>query len=195
MSSKITYVYQKERKGFGHAVFQCRDFTKDEPVLLLLGDMIYHSNTDKNCMEQMIDAYEKTGLPVVSMHNVKKAEVVHYGIMTGQWDNKEQTLLKITEMSEKPTVEYASDYLSVKTKDNNENYYAVFGQYILTKDVFDELASNIKNNKLERGEFQLTSALDQVREKKGLAGFVVNGTSFDVGLPEQYINTVSEFYK
>lgn len=195
LSSKITYVYQKERKGFGHAVFQCRDFTKDEPVLLLLGDMIYHSNTDKNCMEQMIDAYEKTGLPVVSMHNVKKAEVVHYGIMTGQWDNEEQTLLKITEMSEKPTVEYASDYLSVKTKDNNENYYAVFGQYILTKDVFDELASNIKNNKLERGEFQLTSALDQVREKKGLAGFVVNGTSFDVGLPEQYINTVSEFYK
>ena len=113
LSSKITYVYQKERKGFGHAVFQCRDFTNGEPVLLLLGDMIYHSNTDKNCMEQMIDAYEQTGLSVVSMHTVKKEEVVHYGIMTGRWEDPKQSILKISEMSEKPTVEYASDYLAV----------------------------------------------------------------------------------
>ena len=40
MRQHITYVYQKERKGFGHAVYQCRDFTNDEPVLLLLGDMV-----------------------------------------------------------------------------------------------------------------------------------------------------------
>lgn len=48
---------------------------------------------------------------------------------------------------------------------------------------------------MERGEFQLTSALDQVREKSGLMGYVVDGTSYDVGLPEQYIKTVEAFYK
>ena len=195
IKNKITYVYQKERKGFGHAVYQCREFTEGEPVLLLLGDMIYHSNQDKNCMEQMIDSYEKTGLSTVSMHTVPKEDVVHYGIMTGQWENKEQTILKISQMSEKPTVDYAKEFLSVKTKNNNENYYAVFGQYILTNEVFAELEANIKNNKLERGEFQLTSALDQVREKHGLMGFVVDGTSYDIGLPEQYIKTVENFYK
>lgn len=98
-------------------------------------------------------------------------------------------------MSEKPTVDYAKEFLSVKTKNNNENYYAVFGQYVLTKEVFAELEENIKNNKLERGEFQLTSALDQVREKHGLMGFVVDGTSYDIGLPDQYIKTVENFYK
>ena len=195
IKNKITYVYQKERKGFGHAVYQCREFTEGEPVLLLLGDMIYHSNQDKNCMEQMIDSYEKTGLSTVSMHTVPKEDVVHYGIMTGQWENKEQTILKISQMSEKPTVDYAKEFLSVKTKNNNENYYAVFGQYVLTKEVFAELEDNIKNNKLERGEFQLTSALDQVREKHGLMGFVVDGTSYDIGLPDQYIKTVENFYK
>lgn len=40
---KITYIVQKERKGFGHAVYLCREFAGDEPVLLLLGDMIYRS--------------------------------------------------------------------------------------------------------------------------------------------------------
>ena len=96
-------------------------------------------------------------------------------------------------MCEKPAIEYAEDYLAVKTKACDENYYAVFGQYVLTKEVFDELENNIKNNKLERGEFQLTSALDQVREKSGLMGYVVDGTSYDVGLPEQYIKTVADF--
>lgn len=195
LRNKITYVYQKERKGFGHAVYQCREFTNDEPVLLLLGDMIYHSNTDENCMLQMIEAYEKSGLPVISMHAVLKADVVHYGIMTGQWEDKEQTLLKLTEIKEKPTVEYAEDYLKVHTKNNAENYYAVFGQYVLTKDVFDELEKNIAENKLENGEFQLTSALEQTREKLGMVGYVVNGKSYDVGLPEQYIKTVKEFWK
>ena len=195
LKDKISYVYQMERKGFGHAVYQCREFTKDEPVLLLLGDMVYHSNQDKNCMEQMIDSYEKTGLPVISMHTVDKNDVVHYGIMTGQWENSEENILKITQMVEKPSVQFAEDYLSVATKNQKENYYAVFGQYILTKEVFDELENNIKNNKLERGEFQLTSALDQTREKKGLVGFVVDGNSFDIGLPGEYIKTVEQFYK
>ena len=195
IGQKVTYVYQKERKGFGHAVYQCREFTKGEPVLLLLGDMIYRTNEDRNCMMQMIDAYEKIGTTVVSMHTVPKTDVVHYGIMHGEWENQEQTLLKIDEMAEKPTVEYAEDFLSVQTKKEKENYYAVFGQYILTKEVFQELEDNIANNKLERGEIQLTSALDQVREKYGMTGYVVNGRSFDVGLPEAYYQTMQDFRK
>lgn len=194
IKDKIVYVYQKERKGFGHAVYQCREYLKDEPVLLLLGDMIYHSNQEKNCMEQMIDCYEQTGLPVISMHPVDKEDVIHYGIMTGEWENKEQTILKISEMSEKPTVEYAQDNLSVKTKQKKDNYYAVFGQYILTKEIFWELEKNIKENKLERGEIQLTSAIDQTRAAIGVTGFVVDGQSFDIGLPDQYIKTVSSYH-
>ena len=195
LKNKITYVYQKERKGFGHAVYQCRDFTKDEPVLLLLGDMIYHSNQDKNCMEQMIDTYEITNLPVISMHTVPKIDVVHYGIMTGQWENKEENLLKITNIKEKPTVDYAQDFLNVPTKSSDENYYAVFGQYVLTKEVFVELKNNIDNNVTENGEIQLTSALEQVRKQIGLIGYVVDGKSYDIGIPDQYIKTIENFYK
>ena len=32
--------------------------------LLLLGDMIYHSYKNENCMTQMIQTYEKYGLPI-----------------------------------------------------------------------------------------------------------------------------------
>ena len=195
LKNKITYVVQKERLGFGHAVYQCRKFTQNEPVLLLLGDMIYKSNQNKNCMEQMIDVYEKSGFPVISMHCVQKKDVVHYGIMSGQWENKEQTILRLNNICEKPTVEYAEDYLKVANKKNPENYYAVFGQYILTKEVFSQLEKNIKENKLERGEIQLTTALAQVREATGMLGFLVDGKSYDIGLPEKYIETIGLYCK
>lgn len=195
VGEKVTYVYQKERKGFGHAVYQCREFVKDEPVLLLLGDMIYHSNRSENCMQQMIDAFEKTGRPIISMHNVNKQDVVHYGIMHGQWEDKEQTILKLDEIVEKPSVEYAEDYLKVKNKRCKENYYAVFGQYILTKEVFEALEKNMVDNKTQSGEIQLTDALEQARMRVGMAGYVVDGQSYDVGLPQMYINTISEYYK
>ena len=195
IGKKITYVYQRERKGFGHAVYQCKDFTKGEPVLLLLGDMIYTSSKPENCMTQMINAYEKYGLPVISLHKVEKNDVVHYGILHGSWEDDAQTVLKLDEIKEKPTVSYAEDYLSVKTKNDKENYYAVFGQYVLTSDVFDALKENIDNNFLENGEFQLTSALETVRSRTGMVGYVVAGKSFDVGLPDKYLETITTYGK
>jgi len=190
IGKKITYVVQKERKGFGHAVYQCREFTKDEPVLLLLGDMIYHSYKNENCMLQMIQIYEQYGLPIISMHKVPKNDVVHYGIMHGQWEDKEETVLKLDEIKEKPSIEYAEDYLAVKTKVSKDNYYAVFGQYVLTSDVFDALKENIDNNILENGEIQLTSALDTVRSRTGMIGYTVAGKSYDIGLPDKYLETM-----
>ena len=192
---KITYVYQKERKGFGHAVYQCREFTKGEPTLLLLGDMIYESYTSETCMKQLIDVYEKTGLPVISMHKVPLEEVVHYGIMHGVWENKEQTLLKLDAFCEKPSCEYAKEFLQMKNKTGKDNYYAVFGQYILTKEVFEVLEDDIKNNRTSSGEIQLTTALDRVRERIGMAGLVVDGKSYDIGLPEMYQRTLMSFGK
>lgn len=187
---KITYMIQKERRGFGHAVYQCREFTKDEPVLLLLGDMIYRSYRNENCMKQMVQTYEKYGLPIVSMHRIPKQDVVHYGIMHGQWEDTEESVLKLDELKEKPSVDYAEDYLGVKTKTSRENYYAVFGQYVLTKEVFEELEENIRNNVMENGEIQLTSALEAVRRRTGMIGFAVSGKSYDIGLPEKYVETM-----
>jgi len=193
IGKKITYVVQSERKGFGHAVYLCKDFANDDPVLLLLGDMIYRSNINENCMSQMINVYEKYRMPIISMHKIEKENVVHYGIMHGKWENKEETILKLDEIKEKPSVDYAEDYLSVSTKQEKENYYAVFGQYVLTKDIFDILKQNIDDNKLENGEIQLTSALEKVRSTTGTIGYVVSGKSYDVGLPDKYYATINSY--
>lgn len=191
--NRVTYIYQKDRKGFGHAVWLARKFSEGEPILLLLGDFLYRSNTVHNCCKQIMDAYKECGKTLVSIKEVALERVVHYGILHGIWDENE-TLMKVDTMVEKPTDDFAKEYLGVKNKRGERKYYATFGQYILTTEVFDELEKEIKSGLPSEGnEYGLTAALEKVREKDGMYGFVPNGKSYDIGLPDSYRRTMWEF--
>ena len=193
IGKKVTYIVQRERLGFGHAVFQCKGFTEHEPVLLLLGDMVYESYEEENCCKQIIDAFQNCGKTLVSIHEVQQEEVMHYGILHGQWENQRETLMKVDCMYEKPTQDYAREYLAVGNNRKEDKFYAVFGQYVLTPEVFDELEKNMKKGKTSVGEYQLTDALDTVREQYGMYGYKPNGKSYDCGLPEVYRETMWKF--
>lgn len=196
ISKKLRFVFQEEQKGFGHAVYQSRDFAAGEPVLLLLGDTIYQSNTNTACTRQLLDAYEQVGQPTVAVHAVALEEVVHYGIFSGVWENKEETILKLTAISEKPSCENARDYLAVSSRKQAENYYAAFGAYVITKDVYDRLGYAVEREIVnEKGEVELTDALDYVRKEKGMMAFIPDGRSYDIGNAAAYRKTVTEFGK
>lgn len=194
ISKKLRFVYQDEQKGFGHAVYQARNFASGEPVLLLLGDTIYQSNTSEPCTRQLLNAYAQFGLSMAAVHNVPLQNVTYYGIFSGVWENKEETVLKVTSIAEKPDCVQAKDFLSVSSRERAENYFAAFGAYVITKDVFDRLDYAVRNNIVnEKGEIELTDALAYVCDKKGLMAFVPDGESYDLGNAEAYRNTVSEF--
>jgi len=44
-------------------------------------------------------------------------------------------------------------------------------------------------------ELQLTPALDAVTKKFGAVGLAIDGTRYDIGMPEQYRRTVAEYGK
>lgn len=194
IAKKLRFVYQEEQKGFGHAVYQAMDFAGDEPVLLLLGDTIYQSDNHVPCTKQLIDAYEKYGQPMVAVHNVLCNEVIHYGIFSGTWENKEETVLKLTDIEEKPDPIHAKEFLSVASRSNPENYFAAFGSYILTKEVFERLDQAVKNNIVgKKGEVELTDALAYVCRTQGMMAYVTKGKSYDLGNAEAYRRAVTEF--
>jgi len=193
LGKKITYTCQNERLGFGHAVYQCQDFMKNEPVLLLLGDMLYESRVEKNCTTQLIAAYEQCGHAMVAIHPIGLEEVMHYGVIHGQWEDEVETLMKMEGIYEKPDKDYAREYLGTRHRNKQDKYYAVFGQYILTPEVFTQLEYNIRQDIKNGREFQLTDALETVREKYGMYAFVPKGKSYDMGLPESYRETVWEY--
>ena len=190
---RITYIIQRERKGFGHAVWLAKRFTEGDPVLLLLGDFVYRSETSESCSRQIIEAYKECGRTLVSITEVPLEKVVHYGILHGVWD-EDEILMKADRMVEKPTDDYAREYLGVKDARGEKRYYATFGQYVLTSDVFEELEKQINSGTPTEGkEYGLTEALDAVRQKSGLFGFVPKGKSFDIGLPDAYRRTMWEY--
>lgn len=194
IAKKLHFVFQDEQKGFGHAVYQAMEFAADEPVLLLLGDTIYQSNNSIPCTKQLVNAYEKYGQPIVAVHNVPLEDVIHYGIFSGTWEDKSETVLKLSDIAEKPDCMHAREFLSVSTRQNPENYYAAFGAYVITKDIFDRLDDAVKNDIVgAKGEVELTDALAYVCAKKGLMAFVPDGESFDLGNAEAYRYTVSHF--
>lgn len=116
LNRKLKFSVQKERRGFGHAVYQAKEHLGQEPVLLMLGDFIYKSNINLNCATQLIKSYQKSGGKLtVGIKPVELENVVHYGILTGTFDDKKSYMMRVTEMYEKPTVRYAQDHLVTQT--------------------------------------------------------------------------------
>ena len=198
IGKRLHYVYQREKRGFGHAVYQAVDFVRNEPVLLLLGDTLYRSTCNKPCALQLIEEYERYNQLMVSIHAVPLADVSHYGILSGVWEDKDETILTVNTMCEKPKASYAEEFLGVRDKDGKHSYYSVFGQYILTPEVFEQLDNDIKRADAEGDhtrEIELTTALDKVREQTGMMGVRLRGVMYDMGNPTALRNAVLNYPK
>ena len=196
IGKRLHYVYQREKRGFGHAVYQAAQFARNEPVMLLLGDTIYRSESNKPCALQLIEEYERYNSLMVSIHSNPLSEVSHYGILHGIWEDKEQSVLNVNVMQEKPKSSYAEEFLGVRNKDGEKEYYSVFGQYILTPEVFAQLHEDIMQREIDGdhvSEIELTSALEAVRQRSGMMGIRLKGRMYDMGNPSALSRCVKEY--
>jgi UTP-glucose-1-phosphate uridylyltransferase/mevalonate kinase len=188
---RVRFVTQTAQEGFGHAVYCARQALGDEPFLLMLGDHLYRADDGGSCARQVVEAYQRSGTNVVGLRRTPEEEIGSFGAATGVWIEANR-LLNVTAFAEKPTVDYARSSLRVPGFPDGE-YLTVFGQYVIKPALFAYLEEHIGNNVRERGEFQLTSALDRLRQEDGFQGLIVTGRRFDIGLPEHYLETLRTF--
>ena len=195
IGKRLHYVYQYEKRGFGHAVYQAANFARNEPVLLMLGDTLYHSLTNKPCALQLIEEYERYNSLIVGLYPVSLNDVSRFGIMTGVWEDKDERILNVSKVYEKPTSSYAEEFLSVRNSKGIREYCSVFGQYILTTEVFQQLHDDIKKADEEGStrEIELTSALEAVRSRVGMMGVKLYSQRFDMGNPKALIDTIAKY--
>jgi UTP-glucose-1-phosphate uridylyltransferase len=191
MGRHVTFVIQTAQEGFGHAVYCAREAVGDEPFLLMLGDHIYRSGSETTCAGQLLEAYQRHGQSLVGLRRTPEEQIGSFGTVTGVWLEGE-SLLGISAFAEKPTPDYARTNLRVPGFPEGE-YLTLFGQYIVKPKLFDFLKEHIENNVREHGEFQLTSTLDRLRQEDGFMGLVMDGTRFDIGRPEEYLETLVAF--
>jgi UTP-glucose-1-phosphate uridylyltransferase/mevalonate kinase len=188
---RVTFVAQPNQEGFGHAVYCAREAIGDEPFLLMLGDHLYRSSQEDSCAKQLLEAYKKHGINVLGLRRTPEDQIANFGTVAGVW-LEEDRLLNVTEFAEKPTLDYARNNLLVPGISGDE-YLTVFGLYIINPQLFDYLEEHIAHNVRERGEFQLTSALDRLRQEDGFLGLIMEGRRYDIGLPQYYLDTLQTF--
>ncbi len=151
----------------------------------MLGDHLFHSNTNIPCITQLINVYEQSESLTIGLFELSLNDVPNYGI--AKIKDETPNRLHLSALIEKPSKDHAASELAYKGK-----YYGMF-TYIITPQVYEELSKNLSSYDPNHGELDLTPALDAVVRNHGAAGVILNGTRYDIGMPEQYRQTVTYF--
>ncbi len=193
LSKRISYIIQKEQEGFGHAVYCARDWVGDEPFLLMLGDHVYISNSDVRCVQQLINVFHELGGNTCAVMRTLEDMLHLFGTVAGKQMQDYSRVYQVLEIKEKPSLEYAEKHLQTDSIPLGE-YLCFFGQYILTPDLFGYIQYLVDKDIRERGEIQLTSALEMARKESGVFyAYETDGQRYDTGVPISYANTVDAF--
>lgn len=173
----VSYVYQDEALGLGHAVHCAAEKTGDEYFYVLLGDVLVPNNNILPAMKEVSDAHG--GANVIALIPLPDDQVSRYGIIAGE--EVSEGVWKIDSIIEKPALEDAPTNLGS------------FGRYLLSPRVMEILAT------LEPGvggEIQLTDALDAVLKDEEMYGLVIDpADGFDTGTVECWLATNNILYQ
>ena len=184
----LQFQVQEKPLGYGHAVHCARDFADNEPVLLLPGDHVYISGETRRCAKQVIDAYMEYGCTVSAVKQTSE-ELLHlYGTLTGNRIQPDPPVYDVTHIKEKPSIEYAERHLRTQGV-RRGLYLCFFGMHVFTPTLFDCLEDMMAQGVRERGEFQLTTAQQMVREHARYMAVEVVGERYDMGVPFGYVET------
>ncbi len=173
----VSYVYQDEPLGLGHAVHCAAEKTGNEPFFVLLGDVIVPDNQMLIKMKEVSDAHN--GASVIAVLPVAEDQVDRFGVIDGEAVS--EGVWKVNSLVEKPAVEEAPSNL------------AVFGRYLLTPRVM-ELLADAKPG--AGNEIQLTDAMDALLKEEEMYALVIDPEDgFDTGTVESWLDTNNRLYK
>ena len=187
---RLHFAEQHTPEGFGHAVYQAKQFVGDEPFLLMLGDHVYISDIKDRCARQLVRVYEQYMLDALTGVQPTVEKLLHlFGTIKGNPVDANKGIYKAELIVEKPSVEFARDNLVTPGLPAG-NYLAHFGMWIFSPRIFESLEYLITNNVREKGEIQLTAAQEHLRQQTDKYWVsVTHGQRYDTGIPYGLMET------
>lgn len=160
---RLTFIEQPELWGLGHAVWCARAFADGEPTLVFLGDHIPLPLGDPEPIRQIADAFEARHHPVYGVHRVPTNKVSLYGILQGE-PTVTPRLHRLLQLYEKPTPEYALQYLHTVSLPPSE-FFAHSGVYAFPSSLWSALEQLAAEYDPTQGEWTLTQAQQRLLQQ------------------------------
>lgn len=190
MSGILSFVPQLTPEGYGHAVYQARDFVGDEPFLLMLGDHVYTTTQKKRCAAQLCECFADSEAAAMTAVQVTSAAELHlFGAMKGR--AVADGIYAVEQIVEKPSIECASEHLATPGLEAG-TYLCHFGMHVFPGQIFEALSHFVDGDIREKGEIQLTNAQERLRQllpDGAYACCTIDGTRHDAGNPTGLIET------
>ncbi len=171
-SARISFAYQDEPHGLGHAVGCARVAVGDEPFAVLLPDELMGDGT---LLAQMADVAASSGGSVVGLKRVPMSEVSAYGVVDPIGEVDGDGVVAVRTMVEKPAADEAPSDL------------IIIGRYVLGPDAFDAI-DRVQPG--AGGEIQLTDALKLLAADGPFHGVVSEISRHDTGTPLGWLTAV-----
>lgn len=167
----VSFVYQDEPLGLGHAVHCGACKTGIDSFMVLLGDTIAPGN---DIIPKMLEiSREHNGASVLVALPVNPSDVGRFGIIDGL--EVSPGVLKVHSVVEKPA------------PDKAPSNYSIFGRYLLSSRVMKLLEGVAPG---VGGEIQLTDAILAALKEEAFYALVIESDQvFDTGTVESWINT------
>jgi UTP--glucose-1-phosphate uridylyltransferase len=160
--ANVYYLRQKEAKGLGHAILCAKDFTGDEPFMVLYPDDLIFG--DVPVAQQLIDAYDEFGKAVVGIKDVPESDISKYSSL--KIEKIRDNIYSVSDMIEKPA------------KGQEYSLYSILGRCLLTKDIYPILE---KTRPGAGGEIQLTDAMKVMAQQGQMNAVDFIGKRYDMG--------------
>ena len=162
--AEISYVYQEEQLGLGHAILMAKDAVGNEPFAVILPDDIIDG--DVAAIKQLKQVYERYGGSVVAVERMPKDKVSSYGVVNPEkmYDN----ISGVVGLIEKPSPDKAPSDL------------CIVGRYIFTPEIFAMIE---KTPRGAIGEIQITDAMHLLLKQQSMYACEFEGKRYDTGTP------------
>jgi UTP--glucose-1-phosphate uridylyltransferase len=182
-SLPVSFVYQDDPKGLGHAVYCAASEMDGDPFFVLLGD--YFVPDRQMCVNMAKISAAHNNASVIAVAPVPADQVSRYGIIAGECveslpgttaqGEEEGAVWKVSGLVEKPAPEDAPSHLFI------------VGRYLLSPRIMDLLATQGTG---AGGEIQLTDAMERLLEEEEMYALVVDpDQGCDTGTPAAWAAT------
>ena len=190
---RVSFAVQREQEGYGHAIFQTKNFAAGEMVLLGLGDHLFRGKPVSPYRELADMAKISGGKSVSAVNRISANELKGYGTIAGTRRAENPRLIDVSLIIEKPAVAVAQEKLHVNDLPAG-TWLGWFGLHLLAPSIYDVLEEMIRDDVRDHGEFQLTRAQEIQRRREGYIALEMTAAErFDFGVPDDFVRSLQAF--